>query len=99
MYILKDEEKIYTLFVWLLSILLALIVSSVILFIDPSFPIVILLVQIFEIFLFAQIFICVKRINNALRIDNVETVELYDLETRSRIPNRLRDLVRANRDD
>ena len=99
MYILKDEEKIYTLFVWLLSILLASIVSSVILFIDPSFPIVILLVQIFEIFLFAQIFICVKRINNALRIDNVETVELYDLETRSRTPNRLRDLMRPNRDD
>lgn len=99
MYIFKDEEKIYTLFIWLLSILLALIVSSVILFIDPSFPIVILLVQITEIFLFAQIFICVRRINNALKIENVKPVELYDIETRSRTIKRSSDLGRANRED
>lgn len=85
MNIFEDEEKLYTLLVWLLTFLLACTVSSIILFIEPSYPIAILFAQIIEIFLFAQIFIYVKRINNALRMETVEPVELYDIETRINI--------------
>lgn len=91
MYIFKDEEKLYTFLVWLLSFLLACTVSSIILFIEPSYPIPILFAQIIEIFIFAQIFIYVKRINNALRVETLETVELYDIETRTNIQTKYRE--------
>ncbi len=88
MNIFEDEERLYIFLVWLLSFLLACTVSSIILFIEPSYPIAILFAQIIEIFLFAQIFIYVKRINNALQVETVEPVELYDIETRTNIQTR-----------
>lgn len=81
MNIFRDEGKLYSLLVWLLSFLLACMISSIILFIEPSYPVVILFVQIIEVFLFAQIFIYMKRIDNALRIKTIEPIELFDIET------------------
>ncbi len=81
MKIFRDEGKLYSLIVWLLSFLLACMISSIILFIEPSYPVMILFVQIIEVFLFAQIFIYMKRIDNALRIKTNEPIELFDIET------------------
>ena len=80
MNIFTDERKLYSLLVWLLSFLLACMISSIILFIEPSYPVVILFVQIIEVFIFAQIFIYMKRIDNALRTKTIEPIELFDIE-------------------
>lgn len=80
MNIFRDEGKLYSLLVWLLSFLLACTISSIILFIEPSYPVVILFVQIIEVFIFAQIFIYMKRIDNALRTKTIEPIELFDIE-------------------
>jgi hypothetical protein len=80
MNVFQDEDKFYNLIVWLLSFLLACTTSAIILFIEPSYPFVILLVQIIEIFMFAKIFIYRKRIVNVMQMKNVNSIELRDIE-------------------
>ena len=89
MNLFQDEDRFYNLIVWLLAFLLACTGSGIILFIEPSYPIAILLVQIIEVFIFAKIFIYMKRINNVVRVRNVRSIELFDLETRERTRKRL----------
>ena len=80
MNVFQDEDKFYSLIVWLLSFLLACTTSVIILFVEPSYPIVILLVQIIEIFMFAKIFIYRKRIVSAMQMKNIKPIELRDIE-------------------
>jgi hypothetical protein len=84
MSIFLDEDRFYNLIVWLLSFLLACTVSGVILYVSPSYPTAILLVQIIEIFIFAKIFIYMKRLNNAFRMKNIKPLKLYDIEAREK---------------
>lgn len=84
MSIFLNEDKFYNLIVWFLSFLLACTASGVILYVSPSYPTAILFVQILEIFIFAKIFIYRKRLNNALRLKNIELLKLYDIEVREK---------------
>lgn len=79
-----DEDRFYNFIVWLLSVLLSCTASGIILYIEPSYPTVILLVQIIEVFILAKVFIYVKKINHALRLKPIKPLRLYDVEAREK---------------
>ena len=66
--------------VWILAVLMILVLSSVILFVEPSFPIAVLGTYIIEVIMFANLFINKKRFQEASPPKKNEYGGIFQLE-------------------
>jgi len=75
------KAELNTLAIWFLAALLILSSSSIILYIYPSFPIVILISINIEIIIFANIIVYIRKIRKALTIRRDKFINLKQMET------------------
>jgi hypothetical protein len=66
--------------VWILAVLIILLLSSVILYVEPSFPIAVMGAYIIEVIMYANLFINHKRFQESSPSKNNEYGEIFQLE-------------------
>ena len=65
--------------VWILAVLIITLISSVILYVEPSFPIAVLGVYIIEVLIYANLFIYSRKLE-ASPLKGRETCKVFQLE-------------------
>lgn len=66
--------------VWILAVLIILLISSVILYVEPSFPIAVLGVYIIEVLMYANLYIYSRKLREAIPSKGTERGEVFQLE-------------------
>jgi len=66
--------------VWILAVLIIMLISSVILYVEPSFPLAVLGVYIIEVLMYANLFIYSRKLRETLPPKRIEHSEVFQLE-------------------
>ena len=66
--------------VWILAGLIILILSSVILYVEPSFPLAVMGVYIIEVLMYANLFLNNKKYKEASPPKMIEKAKIFQLE-------------------
>ena len=75
-----DLPKRDDLMVWFLAVLFVLVGSSVLLYVEPSFPVVVTLAYSIEVFLYTNLYIYSRRLWNARPREYVKAEEIFQIE-------------------
>ena len=66
--------------VWIMAVLIIVLVSSIILYVEPSFPIAVLSVYIIEVLMYANLFIYSRKFQEAPPLKGREPSRVFQLE-------------------
>lgn len=67
--------------IWLVAVLVVLSGSSVLYYVEPKFPVAVLMVYIVEVFLYANLFIYSIKLKNATTSEGRKIEDLFQIES------------------